>query len=72
MLCPNKKGKTEKLKVETKIQNLIFAYSLTFKFELSSYCLPLWAFHVINNFIIGQSYLDFLDMFYAYQRKRNH
>jgi hypothetical protein len=32
MLCPNKKGKTEKLKVETKIQNLIFAYSLTFKF----------------------------------------
>jgi hypothetical protein len=32
MLCPNKKGKTEKLKVETKILNLIFAYSLTFKF----------------------------------------
>ena len=31
MLCP-KKVKTEKLKVEIKIQNLIFAYSLPFKF----------------------------------------
>jgi hypothetical protein len=30
MLCPNKKVKTEKLKVETKILNLTFTYSLTF------------------------------------------
>jgi hypothetical protein len=52
MLCP-KKVKTEKLKIETNIQNLIFTYSLTFKFKLLSYCRRYGHFKIAVYFLIA-------------------